>query len=271
MRDHAQPRTPRRGASRLAAEDVVPKQKRKPKLLWLKHIPWPLLCLVMMLSGFIYGSASLAKLLVEYLDQPIQQVVISGDSSRLDVDKLKKTMLALGQQGFISADMTVLRNAAEEFGWVDTVKIQRFWPYGVELVVQEHVPVARWGNNALLSSEGEVFEVLDTEPFQVLPNLQSVEGRELEMMATYRDLSRLLSPVGLTIESLTRSSRGAWQLVCRNQLVLNLGRDQVSQKVSKFVTVYRLALHDKIEKIERVDLRYTNGLAVAWKAQEQQI
>jgi cell division protein FtsQ len=98
-----------------------------------------------------------------------------------------------------------------------------------------------------------------------------VPGHELELMATYRDLSRLLAPVGMSIESLTRSSRGAWQLVCRNKLELNLGRDQINQKISKFVSVYKLALKEKIEQIERVDLRYTNGLAVAWKAQQEKI
>jgi cell division protein FtsQ len=225
----------------------------------------------MVFSGFLYGGASLTRLLINYLDQPIQHVVVSGGSEQLNVAALKKRLLELGERGFISTDVSDLRNEAETFGWVDTVKIRRFWPYGVELIVKEHVPVARWGDSALLSSEGEVFEVDDTEPFSALPKLYSVPGHELELMATYRDLSRLLAPVGMSIESLTRSSRGAWQLVCRNKLELNLGRDQINQKISKFVSVYKLALKEKIEQIERVDLRYTNGLAVAWKAQQEKI
>lgn len=271
MRDKAKPTVPRRGASRMAPTKEKPERRRRPTLVWLKHIPWPLILVVTILSGFLYGSASLTKVFIEYLDQPIQQVVVSGDISQLDVDRLKQTLLLQGREGFISTDMSLLRAEAERFGWVDTVKIHRFWPYGIELTIKEHVPVARWGDQALLSSEGEVFQITDTALFKSLPKLHADDGHELEMMATYRDLSRLLAPIGMTIESLTRTSRGAWQLVSRNQIQLNLGRDRVSQKVSKFVTVYRLALQDKVEQIERVDLRYTNGLAVAWKAQQQKI
>lgn len=271
MRDKAKPTEPRRGASRTVSVESKPGRRKRPSLVWLKHIPWPLILVVMVLSGFIYGSASLTRMFINYLDQPIQRVVISGDTNQLDVARLKETLLAIGQAGFVSTDMSELRAEAETFGWVDTVKIHRFWPYGIELTVNEHIPVARWGEHALLSSEGEVFQVADTAEFGVLPKLNADEGHELEMMATYRDLSRLLAPIGMSIESLTRSSRGAWQLVSRNKIQLNLGRDRVGQKVSKFVTVYKLALQDKVEQIERVDLRYTNGLAVAWKAQQQKI
>jgi len=271
MKDRAKSATPRRGASRLQPVEQKAEKVRKPRFTGLRHIPWPLLLVVVIVSGFIYGSVSLPSVFVKYLDKPVQHVVVTGQIGNINVSELKQAVLHLGEKGFVSTDMDALRERAEQFGWARAVKVQRFWPYGIELNVQEHVPVARWGEDSLLSSDGEVFHVPDTEPFKALPNLMGIEGQELEMMATYSDLSRLLAPIGLTIESLTRSSRGAWQLVCRNQLKLNLGRDQVSQKVSKFVSVYRLALYKNIEQIEQVDLRYTNGLAVAWKSQEQQI
>ena len=270
MRDKQRSVSPRRGASRLAKPEVEVKQ-RKPKLIWLKHIPWPLLSLVVLISGFIYGAVVATKVMIEYLDQPIQLVVVKGDTENLDVAELKSQVLQLGESGFVSTDMDAVRTLTERFGWVQSVKIKRFWPYGVELTIEEHIPVARWGTQHLLSSEGETFEVVDTTGFRDLPELYGNEGQELELMASYRDLSHLLASIGMSIESLTRSSRGAWQLVCRNKLKLNLGRDQVNQKVSKFVSVYKLTLHKKIEQIEHIDLRYTNGLAVAWKSQEQKI
>lgn len=271
MRNKQVPATPRRGASRLAEEPVFKKQRKAPSVVWLKHIPWSLFMLVIFVSGFLYSTVWLTGLTVKYLDQPIRNVVVLGDTENLNVADLRHQVLALGKQGFVTTDMDQLRTVAEAFGWVQTVKVKRFWPYGVELTVEEHMPVARWGKQHLLSSEGEVFEVVDTHDFKNLPELYGSEGQELELMATYRDLSHLLASIGLGIESLVQSSRGAWQLVCRNKLVLNLGRDQVNQKVSKFVSVFKQVLHEKVEQIEQVDLRYTNGLAVAWKAQEQKI
>ena len=34
----------------------------------------------------------------------------------------------------------------------------------------------------------------------------------------------------------------------------------------RFAVVYEKELKEQIDKIERVDLRYANGLAVAWRA-----
>jgi cell division protein FtsQ len=272
MRKTTSPAKPKRGASRhQVASDVKPVKKRVRRGAFLKNIPWPLLCVVLFVSGFGYGSFTLSRLFVDYLDQPIQNVVILGDTENLNADQLTHRVMLEGQAGFVSTDMEQVREIAESFGWVRTVKIRRFWPYGVELNIDEHVPVARWGNGSLLSNEGEVYPVANTARFTSLPNLFGNEGQELELMATYSELSRQLAPVGLSIESLTRSSRGAWQLILRNELKLELGREQVSQKISNFVSVYKLTLHKQIEQIEQVDLRYTNGLAVSWKAREQKI
>ncbi|GAA3909512.1 cell division protein FtsQ/DivIB [Litoribacillus peritrichatus] len=261
--------TPRRGASRKVTEREPRKPRKKVRLDWFSRIPWSVLVVVMFVSGFIYSALFLGKEFIAFLDRPIVNVAISGDVAHVDSRALKQNVLEFGQKGFLSSDMEQLRQETERRGWIKTVVVKRFWPYGVELVLTEHTPVARWGERALLSAEGEVFEVVDTAPFSGLPVLDGSIGQELELMATYSDLNRQLSTVGLSIESLTQSSRGAWQLTCRNELKLNLGRDRLNEKMNKFVKVYRLALHKKIEEIEQVDLRYTNGLAVAWKPSEQ--
>ena len=43
-----------------------------------------------------------------------------------------------------------------------------------------------------------------------------------------------------------------------------LGRDQVVEKMRRFTAIYQKALEQESEKIARIDLRYANGLAVAW-------
>ena len=48
-------------------------------------------------------------------------------------------------------------------------------------------------------------------------------------------------------------------------LQLLFGRDHLVEKVRRFAVVYEKELKEQIDKIERVDLRYANGLAVAWR------
>ncbi|MOA61078.1 Cell division protein FtsQ [compost metagenome] len=44
-----------------------------------------------------------------------------------------------------------------------------------------------------------------------------------------------------------------------------LGRDHAVEQIRRFVTIYEKALKEQISKIARIDMRYPNGLAVAWR------
>jgi cell division protein FtsQ len=44
-----------------------------------------------------------------------------------------------------------------------------------------------------------------------------------------------------------------------------LGRDQVTERFERFVTVYQERLVSRANEVKRVDARYSNGVAVKWK------
>ncbi len=45
-----------------------------------------------------------------------------------------------------------------------------------------------------------------------------------------------------------------------------LGQGRLIEKMRRFVTIYEKALKEKQDQVARVDLRYPQGLAVAWRA-----
>ena len=55
---------------------------------------------------------------------------------------------------------------------------------------------------------------------------------------------------------------------CREQapgIELLLGRDHLVEKMRRFIAIYDKTLKDQITTIARIDLRYSNGLAVGWR------
>ena len=44
-----------------------------------------------------------------------------------------------------------------------------------------------------------------------------------------------------------------------------LGRDRLVEKMRRFIAIYDKTLKEQITNIASVDLRYANGLAVAWR------
>ena len=75
----------------------------------------------------------------------------------------------------------------------------------------------------------------------------------------------LLRPYGHEVARLEMRDRGSWFLTTRSGIELLLGRDDVVDKMQRFLTIDKLMLADRRELIARVDLRYSNGMAVAWR------
>ena len=46
--------------------------------------------------------------------------------------------------------------------------------------------------------------------------------------------------------------------------MLALGDGEVAEKISRFITAYEQYLSPYLSEVEKLDLRYTNGLAVEW-------
>jgi len=81
-----------------------------------------------------------------------------------------------------------------------------------------------------------------------------------------RTLSDQLVGHGLGFSGLNLEQRGAWTLRLGNGIDVVLGRDQVEQRFERFMTVYQARLASRADEVSRVDARYTNGVAVQWKA-----
>ena len=59
--------------------------------------------------------------------------------------------------------------------------------------------------------------------------------------------------------------RGSWFLTTEDGIEVLLGRDNLVDKMQRFMTIEQRLLQDRREMIARVDLRYSNGMAVAWR------
>ena len=145
-----------------------------------------------------------------------------------------------------------------------SVALRRQWPRRLEIAVDEHAPFARWNDNALVDTRGDVFVANYAGE---LPQFRGPEGQAALMAARYREWSALLSPLALQVTGLNLSARGGWQLHAEDAsgpLTLDVGRDDVAGRLSRFVAVYGRTLGVLAHAgthVEHVDLRYRNGFA----------
>lgn len=60
---------------------------------------------------------------------------------------------------FLSVDLTEVRAAFVKLPWVRDAKVNRQWPHGLNVTLEEHQALAYWGSHALVNTYGEVFRV----------------------------------------------------------------------------------------------------------------
>jgi cell division protein FtsQ len=219
--------------------------------------------LVMLVLFFtvLYGG----KLVFDQLDKPLTKVMVGGDFNYMQQQELAELVNAEIDGGFLSVDLNRLQQVLNDHPWVDQVSIRRQWPSTLNVEVIEEVPIARWGEAGFLNRLGVELNITDNSTLLSLPVLRAEYGTSGEMMQHYQLLAELLLPTGLKLIEMQRDHMGAWRVQTNEGMELVLGREQIGEKIKRLALVWESGLNQQLKEIKTIDLRYPNGLAVAWK------
>ena len=206
-----------------------------------------------MLYGVIYYTVHLPG------SFPLQSVRLSSVPQRVDPAEVLQVVRSEVQGNFFTVDIERLRQALGKLPWVRNVSIRREFPHRLEVQLEEYQALARWNNSALVDSQGEVF-IAKSE--MVMPDFVGQEGTAAEVTQQYTQFSGQLAALDLQVTRLVLSPRHAWQLRLSNGMVLELGREDMQQRLARFVAAYPYSLAAIQSQVKYVDLRYSNGFAV---------
>ena len=249
-----------RGASRMVAKEPLSRRLPKPSFGFLRKLAWPVMLVVL---GF--GAYEAAQRVLPYADRPIAKVNVQGDLSYISQEAVQQRIAPFIAASFFSIDLAGMRRELEQMPWIAHAEVRRVWPDQVMVRLEEQLPIARWGDEALLNNQGQAFAPRELAHYEQLPQLWGPQRAQEQVMQQYQMLSQMLRPLGFSIVRLELRERGSWFLSTGQGVELLLGRDHLVEKMRRFISIYEKTLKDQIANIERVDLRYPNGLAVAWR------
>lgn len=260
-----------RGASRIAPPREPRKPWQWPSVNWqLMGRLFYLLLALALLGAAVQGWRQLAP----QLDRPIAQVLVEsklGAVAEANQLELQQKLDGFGEVRFLSVDLAAMQQALEQLPWIDQARVSRIWPDLLKVEVVEQQPIARWGEQQWLNSRGQVFRGVTREPEAGMPRLLGPEGSEEQVMQQYWSLTRLLRPLGYSIARLELKARGSWFVTTGDGLELLLGRDVVLEKMRRFSAIHERELKEQMDRVARIDLRYANGLAVAWREDDSAV
>lgn len=237
------------------------KQTRRAEknFFWLKKAV--LLALLVSLSvSFLWGYNKLTS--PETF--PVAKVEVIDPAQHVPEETIKSLILPLVREGFFGVSVTEIRNRLQALPWISHVVVSRRWPNTVIIQIDEQQPVARWNENGVLVSSGGVFYPDDGYFPPNLPVLKGPTGNELTILSSYQEFQTELATAGLTIKELDESSREAFDIYLTNGIHLLLGKEDAKERLHRFVDVYTEVFAGRESKVQYVDMRYNNGMAVKW-------
>jgi cell division protein FtsQ len=85
-----------------------------------------------------------------------------------------------------------------------------------------------------------------------------------EVVAVYNESRVLFTPIGYDVAEVVLDTRGSWSLVLSNGTRIVVGNQQARPRLERFARLLPQLLQFRTERLQRADLRYTNGFALVW-------
>ena len=134
------------------------------------------------------------------------------------------------------------------------------------ITIDEHKPVARWGQSALLNERGDVFTPAMRGPEADLPGLSGPEGSEALVLTMFARINKQLSAIDMTLNEIRVDARGSWSAQIFEGPTLRIGRENIEERITRFVHLVKGGLAEQLANADTIDLRYSNGISVSNKS-----
>jgi cell division protein FtsQ len=216
-------------------------------------------------AGALMVTLALGRLMLTRFDTPVSALEIRGANRHVQPDEVRMAALPALDAKLFALDLGSVREAIERLPWVASARVDRQWPGRLSIHVVEREPFARWGEDEALSTEGVVFAPGKQLLSPTLPALHGAPGREREVMTMYGQLADRLSETPFALQGLSQDARGEWTGTTRGGIALRFGRVNPIEQVPRLRGPVLAALSSRLPSVQRIDLRYANGFAVAWR------
>lgn len=239
--------------------------------------PWHDARLLNMLANMLFASvlAACVGLAMWWVSQrpvfTLRAVEVEprpGDALRHVSDAVLRATVVKGVRGnFFATPLAEVRAVFETVPWVRKASVRRVFPDGLMVEIEEHRPLALWGDGRLVNTFGELFSANlgEAEEAGPLPHFSGPPGTEVQVARRFAELRQAVAPLGSEPVALALSDRHAWTLKLADGTTLLLGREQgmpIDKRLARWVETYPQVMAELNRRAEVIDLRYPNGFAI---------
>lgn len=196
----------------------------------------------------------------------LRTIAVEGDVAHVNAPTIRADVLSTLRGNFFTVDLDRTRAAFEQMPWVHHASVRRVWPNGLAVSLEEYRPLGTWGDDQMVSMDGDLFTVNQDEVDGDLPAFAGPPGSEKMVVQRYHDFEQWFKPMNAVPESVTLSARYAWTVKLNNGLEIDLGRERnpqtLDERSTRLVKAWPEITKQWGTDIDHADLRYPNGFAI---------
>jgi cell division protein FtsQ len=196
---------------------------------------------------------------------PIKKIHALGKFIHVNETMLRDAVAAKIDGGYFKLDVDEMKNVVEKIAWVDQASVRRVWPDTLAIQVQEQQALAKWATGGLVNVRGSIFKPETSSYPKDLPLFTAPVGMQEKITQYYLFAKEIFSTMNVNISEVRMDARRAVSLRLDNGIEVMLGRDQIESRLQRLARIYTKVLATRAIEIARLDLRYSNGLAVGWR------
>jgi cell division protein FtsQ len=190
----------------------------------------------------------------------IEKIIVVGDLLPTQREQLENNLVVFQNENFLFVSFPEIQKSLEALSWADTVRVKRVWPRKIKLQIEKNSLIAKWNNEAYLSSNGDLIYM--DEAVHTLPTLRSISLPARESLEYFRLFQQYAKREGLDMMELAQEDFGDWRITFKPGWHLLLRSDSLEEKMESFLEVYSRTLKHKEAALVSVDARYDSSYAV---------
>lgn len=246
------------------------KRKENRKREQAEPVRWRVPLRTLLVAGILGLAVWLVNDYLQRSDwEHFRALEVIAELQHVSVKEVTDALQPYLASGFAGIDIRGAQRALEAHPWIADAAIRRQWPGVLVVELREEKPVVTWFGTSLMNAHGEVFIDGAAGYTGVLPDIGGPAGTQHEMIGRLKEVSAELAERGLELRRLLRTERRAERLWLSNGIEVRLGRRETDARLQRFLNAAWPALQVEAGRVAYVDMRYTNGFAVGWKADAQ--
>ena len=219
--------------------------------------------LIILIGLGVTGSIAASGLSHLLKDIQIRQVKLLGDLRYLDAETLTKDLGVRFDGNYLDTTLTEVVSEVESHPWISNASARRVWPDTLLIEIVEQRPVAVYNDTQYLGSSGDLFEPPELVE-KPMPRLYGASSETSQVYSHYRVFSDRLADLA-KVTSVSRGHDLGWEIVLDQGFTLQLGRVDILGRLARARDILMQLDKDRLRQIQKVDARYDNGIALAWR------